>query len=97
MLSTDTAYALVGLGMSAGGALLAFTRRRGSRSYYATDVYRMTQRSHARFAALSAAFGAGFVAALRWPALDVPLLAVYTLALVLYISSFARGFTGEDE
>ena len=57
----------------------------------------MTRRSHRRFAALSGAFAAGFAASLRWPVINLPLLAAYTLLLVLYSSSFARGFSGEDE
>jgi hypothetical protein len=57
----------------------------------------MTLRSHRRFAALSAGFAAGFLAGLRWPVVVTPLLAVYTLLLVLYASSFARGFSDQDE
>ena len=94
---TATSYALLGLTLSAGGAVLALTRGRATRSPYAVGVYHMTARSHRRFAALSALFAAGFLLALRLPQLDVPLLAVYALLLVLYASSFARGFSGEDE
>jgi hypothetical protein len=94
---TVRAYALLGLGLSLGGAALALTRARGRRSFYASDVYSMTSRSHRRFAALSAIFGAAFGLGLRWPMFAIPLLAVYVLALVLYLSSFARGFSGEDE
>jgi hypothetical protein len=95
--ATGSLYALLGLGLSLAGAMFALTRARAPRSFYAADVYHLTLRSHRRFAALSAAFAAAFLLALRWPQLDVPLLAVYTLALVLYLSSFARGFSGEDE
>jgi hypothetical protein len=90
-------YALLGLVLSLIGAVVALTRGRAPKSFYAADVYHLTNRSHRRFAALSALFAGGFLAALRWPLLDVPLLAVYTLLLVLYGSSFARGFSGEDE
>ena len=90
-------YAVLGLVLSVGGAVLALTRARAPRSFYAADVYHMTRRSHRRFAALSAAFGAGFLAALRCPVITVPLLAIYTLLLVLYATSFARGFSGEDD
>jgi hypothetical protein len=94
---TGAVYAVLGLALSLGGGALAFWRGRAPRSFYAADVYHMTRRSHRRFAALSAAFGAGFLVSLRWPVLNLPLLAVYTLLLVLYASSFARGFSGEDE
>ena len=94
---TATAYALLGLALSLGGAVLALNRGRAPRSFYAADVYHMTVRSHRRFALVSAAFAGAFVLAVRWPVLEIPLLAVYVLLLVLYASSFARGFTGEDE
>ena len=90
-------YAIIGLVLCAAGGLLALTRARAPRSFYAADVYHMTRRSHQGFAAASAAFATGFLIALRWPILDIPLLAVYTLLLVLYASSFARGFSGEGE
>lgn len=92
-----TLYAMIGLVLSLGGGALALMRGRAPRSFYAADVYHMTARSHRRFALLSGAFTVGFLAALRWPVLDIPLLAVYTLFLILYVSSFARGFTGEDD
>jgi hypothetical protein len=57
----------------------------------------MTARSHRRFAALCVAFAASFALALRYAELTVPLLAVFTLLFVLYASSFARGFSGEDD
>lgn len=90
-------YALVGLALSASGCVLALWCSRAPRSHYAGDVYHMTRRSHRRFAALSAGFAGGFVLSLRWPALNLPLLAFYILALVFYASSFARGFSDEDE
>jgi hypothetical protein len=89
-------YAILGLLLSLSGAALALTRR-APRSFYAADVYHMTLRSHRRFAATSGAFAGGFLGALRWPVLDLPMLAVYTLLLVLYASSFARGFSEDDE
>jgi hypothetical protein len=95
--ATAALYAVLGIVLSLGGAALAFTRGRAPQSFYAADVYHMTGRSHRRFALLSIVFAAGFVLALRWPLLDLPLLALYTLLLVLYASSFARGFSGEDE
>jgi hypothetical protein len=78
-------YAIAGAALALAGALLALTRARRPPSFYAAGVYHMTRRSHRRFAAL------------RWPFIVLPLLAIYTLAFVLYASSFARGFSGEDE
>jgi hypothetical protein len=95
--ATAAIYALAGLALSLAGAIVALTRGRAARSFYAAEVYHLTVRSHRRFAAVSAAVAAGFLAALRWPGLAIPLLAVYTLLLILYLSSFARGFSGEDE
>jgi len=95
--ATAALYAVLGLVLSLAGAALALTRGRAPRSFYAADVYHMTLRSHRRFAALSAVFVTGFLVALRWPVLDTPLLAAYTLLFVLYASSFARGNSGEDE
>lgn len=95
--TTATLYALLGLVLSLAGAAVALARGRAPKSFYAADVYHLTPRSHRRFAALSAVFAGGFLAALRWPVIDVPLLAIYTLLLVLYGSSFARGFSGEDD
>jgi hypothetical protein len=89
-------YAILGLCASIGGAITALIRA-GRQSFYAATVYHMTTRSHRRFALLSAAFAVGFIGALRWPVLNLPLLAVYTLALVLYASSFARGFSDDDD
>jgi predicted Co/Zn/Cd cation transporter (cation efflux family) len=89
-------YAVVGIVVSLVGAVFALSRARAARSFYAADVYHMTARTHLRFAGLSAVFTAAFVAALRLAGLTVPLLAVYALLLVLYASSFARGFSDDD-
>jgi hypothetical protein len=90
-------YAIAGAALALAGALLALTRARRPPSFYAAGVYHMTRRSHRRFAALSSVALLGFFVALRWPFIVLPLLAIYTLAFVLYASSFARGFSGEDE
>jgi hypothetical protein len=90
-------YTLAGLVLSLGGGVLGGLRARSPHSFYAADVYHMTARSHRRFAALSAAFAAGFLLGLHWTGIAIPLLAVYTLLLVLYASSFARGFSHDDD
>ena len=79
-------------------ALAAFAWHQSrSHSFYAADVYGMTTRSHRRFALLALAFTAGFFLAIAWPLLTVPLLALFTIAAVLYATSFARGYADEDE
>ncbi len=94
---TANGYALLGIVLCLGGGAFALRRARAERTFYAGAVYHMTAKSHRWFAALSGAFLAAFGLALRWPVLVIPLLAVYTLLLILYASSFARGFSGEDE
>lgn len=88
-------WAWIGIVVAALGGLVALRNARGPvRSFYAAEVYGMSRRSHARFALLSGAFVAAFAAALFLPMLPpIPILAVYTLLLVLYGASFARGFS----
>lgn len=88
---------MIGIVLSGAGAALAFFRGRRVTSFYANDVYHMTERSHRRFAWASIAFTGAFAIALRFDALAVPLLAMYVLAFILYASSFARGYSGDDE
>ena len=90
-------YAAIGIGLSCAGALFALVRSRAPASFYAAGVYNMTVRSHRAFAIASVAFAAAFALALVWRPLSVPLLALYTLANIFYLSSFARGFSSEDE
>jgi len=81
-----------------GTLVSAWRARRPALSYYEAHVYSMTPRSHARFAAASAAFALLFVVAGLYPRLPaVPLLAIYTVLIVLYGASFVRGAAGEDE
>jgi hypothetical protein len=94
---TAVVYELLGFVLSLGGGVLALTRLRARQSFYAGEVYHMTLRSHRRFAAISAIFATGFLVALRWQLIGIPLLAIYTLLFVLYASSFARGFSEEDD
>lgn len=93
-------WAWIGAALALGGTLLAVGRaRRSELSYYESQVYHMTRRSHLRFAAVSALFVLLFVAAGLLPAIPaaVPLLALYTVLIVLYGASFVRGASGEDE
>jgi FtsH-binding integral membrane protein len=91
-------YAIIGIVLSIAAALFALRQARKSASFYANDVYHMTARSHRNFIVVSLGFAAVFALALRLAqAAAITLLAVYTLLLILYLSSFARGYSGEDE
>jgi hypothetical protein len=71
--------------------------KRGGGSYYASEVYGMTRRTHLAYATLSTCFAALFIAAFFTGALPaVPLLAAYALVFIFYFSSFARGFSDEE-
>ena len=88
-------WALIGMGAAALGAAVALWRARTpGGGLYDEQSYGMTPRSHRRFALLSAGCFALFAAAALVPAVPpVLVLGVYVLALVLYASSFARGYS----
>jgi hypothetical protein len=88
-------WAWIGIAAAAIGGLVALRNARSpARSFYAAEVYGMSRRSHTRFALLSGAFVAAFLIAAFAPIVPaVPILAVYTLLVVLYAASFARGFS----
>jgi hypothetical protein len=65
-------------------------------NYYERDVYAMTRRTHMRYALVSALFAAFFIASFFVQLPAVPLLAVYALIFIFYLSSFARGFSDEE-
>jgi hypothetical protein len=92
-------WSWIGAVLALAGTLLAASRAwRPGVSYYESQVYHMTRRSHLRFAAVSALFVLLFAAGGLEPRVPaVPLLAVYTVLIVLYGASFVRGASGEDE
>ncbi|MEO6990018.1 MAG: hypothetical protein ABI346_04375 [Candidatus Baltobacteraceae bacterium] len=91
-------WALIGLAVTLGAMLVALLRARGAnRSFYEVEVYGMTTRSHRRFALFSLAFALAFAARLVWSTIPtVALLTIYTVALLLYAASFARGASDPD-
>ena len=90
-------YAIAGAIVALLGALLAAWLRR-RHSFYATEVYAISDRTHRRFIFMSLAFAFVFaLLAWRWQAAASALLAVYAVLSILYFSSFVRGASGEDE
>jgi|HubBroStandDraft_6_1064221.scaffolds.fasta_scaffold45530_2 hypothetical protein len=90
-------WAWIGAAVAMAGALLG-TRNARSRTTnpYAAGEYGMGRRSHARFALASAAFAVAFAGAGAFVrGAVIPLLAVYVLLLILYLTSFARGFSDQ--
>lgn len=66
---------------------------------YDAGVYRMTARAHRRYAMVFAAFALAFATELVLHS-TVAVLVLYTaltLTAVFYATSFARGFTAEDD
>jgi O-antigen/teichoic acid export membrane protein len=88
-------YAVAGLVLSLAGAALALAFGRRAASYYARDVYHMSDRSHIAFAVFSLGCAIVFAVSLVHDVFSIPVLAVWTLAAVLYGSSFLRGY-GSD-
>ncbi len=91
-------YAVAGAIIALLAAGIAVSGRR-RRSYYATEVYAVTERTHQRFILMSLGFAVAFAVtfARRWEVVATALLAVYAVLLILYFSSFVRGASGEDE
>jgi hypothetical protein len=94
-----TTWAWVGLGCALLGSYLALLRSKASaRSFYEQEVYDMTPTSHRRFAQASLGFAAFFAISTLTPKIPaIPVLAMYTLILILYAATFVRGATGEDD
>jgi hypothetical protein len=86
-------WSAIGAILSAIGGIAALVRSRYPvRSGYEAD-YGMTPRSHLRFAWVSAGFLAAFLLTAFVHAIPaIPIVAVYVLLLILYATSFARGF-----
>lgn len=91
-------WALLGLILSAVGCAIAVRAAGRGGNSYASEVYGMNPQSHRRFAVACAVFAALFALAAIWPRIPaVPVLAVFVLILILYASSFLRGYADEGE
>ena len=67
--------------------------RRNEGHPYAEDVYAMTPRAHRRYAALGIFFALAIGAASFFHLPTVPLVALLTLVIIFYVTSFLRGFS----
>ena len=88
-------WAFIGVALTALGVGLGLWNGRPAASNpYAAAEYGMSPRSHRRFAIVSAIFALVFVSALFVKSIPgVIVLGAYVLLLVLYATSFARGFS----
>ena len=88
-------WAWTGAALAVLAAFVALVRARATRrTVYESEIYGLGARSHARFALVSAAFAVVFLLAAFVPAIPpVPILALYSVVLILYAASFARGAT----
>ncbi len=95
-----------GFVLSLGLAALAWWRSgAGAQTYYEGEVYGMDPAAHRRYALAFAAAAAGCLLELAWPSpLGTPwawvptgLLAATGLLGILYLATFVRGASGEDE
>jgi len=75
-------------------AVAAFAASRRNEGHpYAEEVYAMTPRAHRRYAALGLLFALSIGAAFFLHLPTVPLVAILTLVIVFYATSFLRGFS----
>jgi hypothetical protein len=79
-------------------ALVAWTRSKAAAgSYYESQVYGMGPKAHQGYALTFAGLALALLAAIMWPPLALPALAVFALVAILYGATFLRGASGEDE
>ncbi|MGZ3498221.1 MAG: hypothetical protein ACXWNK_05210 [Vulcanimicrobiaceae bacterium] len=92
-------WSLIGAILALAVSGFAWQRSRSPKAtFYERDVYDMTPAVHRRYAVASLAFAILFIVGAAWPRVPaVPLLAVYAVVAILYLASFVRGATGEDE
>ena len=80
------------------GAMALMRLRARSGNFYETELYGISASTYRRYALVSGIFALSFLASFFWSAVPpVPLLAVYALIAILFLSSFIRGAVGEDE
>jgi hypothetical protein len=93
------AWSIAGVLLSLALAVFALTRSRTPGGFYDAEIYGMTPVSHRRYALVAVCFALVFAAtlALHAGALALWTFAAMTVVAVLYLSSFLRGFTEDDD
>jgi hypothetical protein len=95
-----------GFVLSLGLAALASWRSRArAQTYYEGEVYGMDSVAHRKYALVFAAAAAGFLLELAWPPppgtlwawVPTGLATMVVLLGILYLATFVRGASGEDE
>ena len=92
-------WAYTGIILALGLSAYAWWRARaGSTAYYEREVYAMGSSAHRRWAFAGCGFALLFaLSALRGHAYDVTIFAAFAVVAILYVSSFMRGYSAEDE
>ncbi len=90
MPSIDAIGTLAALALAVTAFMLS---RRTAGHPYAEEIYAMTPQKHRRYAMLGILFALALAAAHALHLPTVPLVAVLTLVIVLYATSFLRGFS----
>jgi predicted histidine transporter YuiF (NhaC family) len=66
-------------------------------AYYDREVYGMTARTHRRARAIAVVTAViSFICMFRSPVPTMPFVAIETVAVILYLASFARGASEEE-
>ena len=90
-------WATVGCVLSVGLAIAAWWRSRAPAGPFDGAVYGMTRRSHRAYALAGLVLAAAFALALVWSAVPViPLLAIATVVVIFYATSFLRGAESDE-
>jgi hypothetical protein len=92
-------WSIAGIILSLLLAVFAFSRSRAPGGFYDAQVYGMTPPAHRRAAMVAACFALAFVATwvLRATGPALWIFALFVVGSVLYLTSFLRGFTEDDE
>jgi hypothetical protein len=92
-------WSIAGIVLSLLLAGFAFSRSRAPGGFYDAEVYEMTAAAHRRVAMVAGCFALGFAAtwALRASGPSLWIFALFVVGSVLYLTSFLRGFTENDE
>jgi hypothetical protein len=93
------AWSIAGVLLSFLFAGFALARSRAPGGFYDAAVYGLTPASHRRYAFLAGCFALAFAAtwALHAPVLALWVFAAFVVIAVLYLTSFLRGFTEDDD